>query len=265
MKKNKKQSLLWQVDGTSLAGTSYLFGTMHVKNNKAFKKRAVVYDKILACEAFATEFDLEEVNQSRDPAVFLMPQGLTLEHFIPIKKYQKLWKIFKKVAGLNLDHLKHLQPLVIINFIDEVILSTDMPLSLDAHLWEFAQQSNVKTMGIESFLEQIQILQQIPLDYQIEALIAIGKNISRHRRNLIKMAEMYEREELTQLYKTARKGGRNLKRLLLDNRNHIMADRLFHQFQEHSLLFAVGAGHLAGENGLLRLLKLRGLKVKPVY
>lgn len=265
MIKNKKQSLLWRVDGPGLAGTSYLFGTMHIKNNKAFNKREIVYEKILACEAFATEFDLEEVKENRNPAVFLLPNGQTLDALIPPKKYEKLRKVLKKVAGLNLDQLKHLQPLVITNLIDEVILSTDMPLSLDAQLWAFAQQANIKTLGIETYQEQIGILQQIPLHYQIEALISIGKNISRHRRNLIRMAEMYEREELTLLHKTARKGGRNLKRILLDDRNIIMANRLLHHFQNYTLLFAVGAGHLTGENGLLRLLKFRGLKVKPVY
>ena len=265
MQRRRKQSLLWQVDGPMLAGTSYLFGTMHIKNNKAFKKKEVVYEKILACDAFATEFDLDEVNQARDPGIFLLPFGQTLDQLIPPKKYAKLRKIIQKVAKFDLDQFRHLQPIVITNLIDEVILSTDMPLALDAHLWNFAQQSNVRTIGIETFEEQIRILKKIPLQYQVDALVAMGKNISRHRRNIIKLAEMYEREDLAQLHKTARKGGRELKRLLIDNRNLIMANRLFARFQEHTLLFAVGAGHLSGENGVLRLLKFRGLKVKPVF
>lgn len=265
MKKNKKQSLLWQVEGATLAGTSYLFGTMHIKNKMAFKKREVVYEKILSCEAFATEFNLDEISQHRNPTVFLMPSGQTLDDFIPPKKIAKLRRILKKVAGIDLAYLKHLQPLVITNLIDEVILSTDMPLSLDAHLWAFAQKANIKTIGIETYKEQINILKRIPLEYQIEALISIGKNISGHRRNLIRLAEMYEKENLALLYKKARKGGRNLRRILLDDRNIVMANRLIEHFEEHTLLFAVGAGHLAGKNGLLRQLKLRGLKVKPVY
>ena len=76
MRKKKKQSLLWRIDGDHLPGTSYLFGTMHVKNQKAFKKQDMVYAKMLTCQAFATEFDLDEISQARDPSIFLLPFNL---------------------------------------------------------------------------------------------------------------------------------------------------------------------------------------------
>jgi uncharacterized protein YbaP (TraB family) len=43
-----------------------------------------------------------------------------------------------------------------------------------------------------------------------------------------------------------------------------MAHRLNLMVREQSLFAAIGAGHLAGEKGVLRLLKKQGLKLKAI-
>ncbi|HHH50556.1 MAG TPA: hypothetical protein ENK52_06225, partial [Saprospiraceae bacterium] len=62
--KKRKNSLLWKLERADCPSPAYLFGTMHVKDKKAFQFLSLIQEKILLCEAFATEFNLEEARFS---------------------------------------------------------------------------------------------------------------------------------------------------------------------------------------------------------
>lgn len=260
--KNRKQSLLWKIDGEGLPGPSYVFGTMHVMDQRAFKYRESVYATIADCDLFATEFPLNEMGSFTGAEVLSLPDGMTLEDLMTPKKYLKLRKIFKKAAGIELNLFRHSLPIMVTNILTEQILSKDMPVSLDEHLWNYAQNLGKELTGIETFREQIDILQKIPLDYQLESLIGIGKNFKRYRKDLLKMANLYENGDLMQLHKKGKKGAQGLRRLLIHDRNEIMAGRIAGIASEKTVFCAIGAGHLAGKKGILRLLKLKGFKVR---
>ena len=51
---------------------------------------------------------------------------------------------------------------------------------------------------------------------------------------------------------------------LLDERNQKMADRIIRLYEQDSTFVAIGALHLPGEQGVLRLLEQRGYRVTPV-
>ena len=52
---------------------------------------------------------------------------------------------------------------------------------------------------------------------------------------------------------------------MLDNRNLNWIPKLEDWMSKKSLFVAVGAGHLAGENGVIHLLRNKGYKVEPVF
>ena len=263
-KKNKKNALLWKIEGKTLPGYSYLFGTMHVKDQRAFTLMNDVYPKIDACESFATEFNLEEMDLNFDLELTGLENGQSLQDLIRPKNYHKIRKIFRKATGLDIIHFDQTQPLIVANVINERILSKDMPVSLDMHLWNYAKVQEKITLGIETFQEQINILKKIPLDYQIKMLLAMGKNFKSHRKSIIKMTRQYEKADIRQLYKSGLKSAGGLKHLLIYDRNILMAERIGRYIEEQTMFCAIGAGHLAGKYGVLRLLKKQGFKVKPV-
>lgn len=259
-----KHSLLWSINGDGLPGTSYLFGTMHVKDDRAFRHQEKVYGAMDQCDAFATEFNLEEMAQNAGAGIMDLADGQSLAELLPPKAYKKVNKYFQKVTGLELSHFDNAQPILITNLISERILSEDNAMVLDHQLWEYARQQDKILLGIESFEEQMQILAKIPLDYQVKNLTWIAKNFKRFRRQLLKMTELYAEGNLQQLHKSAKKSLKGLRKLLLYDRNYIMAERIGAMIQEQTLCSAIGAGHLGGKKGVLRLLKQQGLVVKPV-
>ena len=205
---------------------SFLFGTMHVRDHRAFRNRDLVFAQIDACESFATEFNLQESNSFETFKHMQLPTGKRLPDYYSERQYAKMKRILLKAAQLDLSLLENLQPILISNLIADSILSNDMPHSLDMHLFEYAKSQDKTILGIETFEEQLQILRKIPLEYQLKALLWLSKHISQHRRQLTQMARLYEEGNPQKIYKNAKKNAGNLRKVLLYNRNEIMAERI---------------------------------------
>jgi uncharacterized protein YbaP (TraB family) len=78
------------------------------------------------------------------------------------------------------------------------------------------------------------------------------------------MTADYETSDIQKIFKSAKKSTKGLRKVLLYDRNKIMAQRIAVMAKEQSIFVAIGAGHLGGQKGVLRLLKKNGLKIRPV-
>lgn len=216
------------------------------------------------CKGFATEFSLDEVDPVLLSKFSLLPEGQLLSDHLSEKKIKKLERVLVKSLGLPLRSLMRMKPLMIINLISERILAEYHPVSMDHELWQAALKKGKDLEGIETFEEQLQVLQKIPLEYQLKNLRSVVKNIGQYRKQLLHLAEVYDTGDIQQLYKVSKKGMGSIRKLMLLDRNHLMADRIFEKIQNKSMFCAIGAGHLAGKEGVLRLLKKKGVTVKPI-
>ena len=216
------------------------------------------------CEDFATEFDLGEANPVLIAQHAKLPDNRSLTDFITPKKLIKLERIFLKTAGLPIGGLLRTKPLFITNLLTEKILTEDNSVAMDSELYQLAKEMDKECMGIETFEEQLMVLNKIPLEYQVKSLLKIGRNISQFKKGLKRMYTVYESGDVQKIHKMAKKGIGGLRKLMLYQRNVVMTDRFFKIIQEKSIFCAIGAGHLGGKQGVLRLLKQRGLTVKEV-
>lgn len=262
--KSNKQTLLWEITRADLPGISYVFGTMHVKDERVFRRLAAVYQAIEKCSAYAAEFDLQDAGEGLDARLFALPAGVSLDQLIPTKKYEKLRRVLLKMLQIDIDLLKYNLPLLLSNLIEERLLANNMPYSLDEHLWQCANQSDKATYGIETLQEQLQVLQQIPIKTQLQGLLSTVRNFTRYRHHLLKMADWYDQGDIQQLYQGTRRGTHGLRRILLYDRNAVMAHRIADLIQQQTTFCAIGAAHLAGQKGVLRLLKRKGFHLQPL-
>lgn len=261
---HKKQSLLWQIHSEFSEVPSYVFGTMHIKNSIFFSHLEQVYAAIDETEYYAAEYDLSEAQQGLSPLLFHLPDGKVLSDYIKGKKYHKLQSIIKKAFGIDLDQVQNLLPIFITNLLTQHILAQNSSISLDEHLWNYAQQQEKKCTGVERFQEQIEILQNIEVEKQIKMLLDIGKNVSKYRRQILRLSEIYQKGDARLLYQITKKSSGKLRKLMLYQRNEIMADRIANFTNKTSIFASIGAAHLAGEKGVLRYLKQKGFSVKPI-
>lgn len=254
--------MLWEIKSDKLTQSSYLFGTMHAKSAQAYLYFELAKKYLLTCIEFAGEIDLSLISLEADS--FAMHNDFDLEQYIGVKKFQKLSQKVNKYFSVSLSDLKHLKPLITLNMLQESSMQNVHTHALDYELKEFAQANGLKLSGIESFQEQQTIFNAITIDDQVNMFVNMLKNISKSNKSFQKMLKYYDKAALNAMYKISLKSLGKQKKLLLLDRNIIMAERIFNKIQDSHCFVAIGAAHLGGSKGVLNLLSKKGLELRPI-
>lgn len=259
-----KNSLLWVISPKNGGPDSYLFGTMHVRDLRAFEWLEPAVNCLEHCDVFATEFDFSDTDSAAVSAVLQLPPDTSLDQLLKPGVWRNLEFYCRKKLKTPVEHIRFLHPMTVSMALTNDLVSSEAPLSLDETLWEQARALGKRTAGVETFAEQLDTLKRIPFDLHLKNLIWLLKNHSRQKRRLKKMFRWYRAGDIRKLYRAAKKDAKGMRKLLLYERNMIMARRFAEMARQESLFCAVGAGHLYGQKGLLRILKKAGFTVKPV-
>lgn len=261
LENTRKVGLLWELSlGEGAIGPSYLLGTMHVRDQRAFGAFDRATALLQECEALALELDLGGP-QGYSPEV---PAGPSLRALVSPKKLSRLAQAFKKQLGIDLYKVAHWPPSLVANWLQLQLLEQEQPLALDEALYEAAREMGKPVIGLESLSEQQEVMQQIPPAGSLQSILGLGRNLSAHRRAMRKMAESYAREDLPCLHRQAKRSIGGMRPLMLYDRNVRMARRLAAHAASSRVFAAVGAGHLWGGKGMLRHLRHLGYSIRPL-
>lgn len=260
----KKESLLWRITPADGGPASYLFGTMHVRDLRAFKGLDLALRHLEECTVFATEFDFSETDPVALASALAIPGGRDLEQCLSPQAWRNLQHYSQKKFGMDAEQFRTQHPMSVSTALSMAFLLEESAHSLDETLWQYAKNSGKRTTGVESFADQLETLRTIPFEQHVKGLTWLLKNYQRHKQRLKKMMDRYSNGEIQALYKSAKKDAKGMRKILIFRRNKLMVNEFARIAQEEPLFCAVGAAHLAGEKGMLRLLKKQGFKVKPV-
>ena len=260
-------AVLWQV--VSPQGiSSFLLGTMHVRDLHAFRD----IDKIKRCIDF-TEVYFSEIEMAptsvgagidKISQFQRLPDGRSLLSYISENKYHRLRNSILKAFGLDIDYFKGLYPLIISNIIQTSILNNTSDIILDFYLYQYANDKGKTLKYLESQEEQLSFFRDIPMNYQIKSLLQLGRQPSRAKKQINSLVTDYAQKNTRNLYQRSKNQLGKLRPLLLYQRNEKMARVLIEDLQNTSAFVGVGAAHLFGYKGILRLMKKEGYKIIPV-
>ena len=121
--------------------------------------------------------------------------------------------------------------------------------------------------GLESIQFQASLFDSIPYDRQAKDLIKYIDSMETYQKNTLEMVDVYRKQDLQKLDSLMLKSDPGMEEfmdLLLYSRNRKWVQQMPNFMMEGSLLFAVGAGHLPGEQGVINLLRKKGFKVTPM-
>lgn len=260
-------TLLWRISGNGLTQSSYLFGTIHLKDKRLFNFDDSVYHSIEKCEGMAMEVNPDEMiafhlnktldeEQNRNK----LKDVLNKEDY---KKYEKrLADKFKKPASevSAADILKEKS-----KWTTEMFEKGEMQTFVDAYLYGLARKQGKWVGGIEDIADQSGLLDNID-NSDIEYLLAPDNKSDGTNKVLEEMIKLYLKQDLDgihQFMQNRLSGETNDK--LLTRRNVKMARRMDSLSAIRTMFFAVGAAHLHGDSGVIALLKSRGFTVQPVF
>lgn len=259
-----KSSLIWSVRHHDRQHESFLVGTMHVSDERAFVHFPHVLDRMSQVGSFYGEVDLDQLRSTVDPAAFIIPGGQPLSQIWSNKKWHRFDRTLKMALGLDLIQFDQLAPILLLNEMTLRMLNHERELPLDLALWNEANSRDLRLGGLETIAEQAATMASLEASMQIKMLERALKNVSGLRKKTERLIELFQKGEIHRLHKLTRKDLGAMKHILIDERN----ERMAHRFQEHHMdmpiMAAIGAGHLSGEKGMIHQLKTKGLNAKPV-
>lgn len=256
-----ENSVLWEVSGNGLTKPSYLFGTVHMICGKDFVMKPKVVEAFSKTSKLALEVNMDdpdEMNVIQQMAIGKEP----LSKKLTAKQITELEAVLKKSGGVSLAQVD--------NYTLETVMSLLFVKSFgcpDLKFYEMefvgkAKESNKPIVGLEKAIEQMDLLNKSFTD---DELISYLQQIDPDMSNT--MTKDYTNEDINRLYAvTTNKElmSVNTKKILLDNRNENWLKIMPVMMEKESVFFAVGAAHLAGELGVINLLKKAGYAVKPI-
>lgn len=260
--------LLWKVSGHGLERPSFVVGTVHSRDARAYGQVPQLLAIIQGQDAVAGELDLTAgPATSRVMAeAILMPPGTELADLLPSAKLKRVRKAMDAELGPMALLAGRMKPFFVAAFLGEKSMGADSALVLDHYLQVKAKELGKSVVGVETVEEQIAAVDRIPLQEQADMLYQlVRKDVD--GKDMDRLLQAYAAQDLGRLAELVAKGvpsGAMGRQLLLD-RNGLMAARMDSLLQAGSTyLFAFGAAHLPGGQGVLELLRGQGYSVEAV-
>ncbi|MDQ3191633.1 MAG: TraB/GumN family protein [Bacteroidota bacterium] len=259
------KSLLWEISGNGLSEPSYLYGTMHTADKRVFNFKRGVIEAFNNAQAFAMELDFEKSIKFNLIEKLIMDSGYTIQSLLSEEEYAKVSAFFRDSLKQNVMMYNKMQPMFLASMVSQRNLKKDMGEPLDLYFNSLAKEQNKQIYGLETMEEQINAFSSISYKEQAEALLDAVENSEQGKNEMEQMLEDYISGDLDKLLNMTKdkEMSEDFIEIFLTKRNRIMAERAEVIMKEKSVFIAVGAAHLAGEQGLISLFQNKGYRVWP--
>ncbi len=269
-----QEGLLWKIEKKGQSSASYVFGTIHmIPKEKYFLPPGfnVAFNK---CSRIFMEIDMDDMNDlSKIMGIMdkvFMEDDKKLSDLLQEEEYSKIKDYFDHM-GLPMMMLDRMKPL----FLNALAGTDGNPMALkdgsyksyEMELSQMAEKSNKELLGLETIDFQLSIFDKIPYKVQAKMLFdAVSADSSKSDHTDV-MFDQYVKQDLHQMSESIETGDLSLKpylSLLLFERNKDWIPKMKAEMEKGSCFFAVGAGHLGGQGGVLQLLSNEGYSISRV-
>lgn len=253
--------LLWKAESPS-GKTSYLFGTMHSDDARINEFSPDLVQAIAASDTF-----MVEVLPSQNPASLYMKDA-NLAQLLTEEEYDKLVQL-ADFHAMRTEDAARMKPWLL-----AVIFDLPKPhtiFSQDIQLLGIAENYGKKVNGLEQPEQHFATLDSFSLDEQLVMLRAVLKRSQEEKeRDFEALLNAYltgDTRKIAGLDDQLTEGmlpkalWEKMRTKFLDERNVRMAQSIIETSGQGSAFIAVGASHLAGQDGLLARLRQAGFKL----
>lgn len=262
-------SLLWRIVPPGGTHASYLYGTVHSRDDRAFQFGDSVLPALDRCATVAGELDLTADKQMAMALMttMRMPDGKKLADLYKKRQWERVEVMMKERFGVMAPMVNSVKPFFILAMFSEGDMGSDREVVLDQYLQQRGQANGQRVIGIETVSEQLAALDAISLPEQADMLLKYVDN-GGYPGTMDAMLNAYARQDLEALVQEGLKAGgmpEEFERSLLTERNLRMVERMHVLLQEDSsTFFLIGAAHLPQPNGLIAGLRAKGHSVEAV-
>jgi uncharacterized protein len=262
------KSLLYEISGNGLTQPSYLYGTIHIICKDDFVMTEATKQKFTEAQQVYLELDLDDPKMMPDMMKSMyMTDGSTIKNLLSEPEYQKVSQFFKDSLKINIGAMDKMKPFVLSSMTLPKMLSCPTQ-SYEETFVKMAKAEKKEILGLETVDEQFGAVDKMGMKKQADMmLVQMVDNWNDGKKLIHNMIEDYKKQDIELLLEDMAKSkssNTEFQKDLLENRNENWIPRIAKIAKEKPTFFAVGAGHLGGEKGVVALLKKQGYSVKAV-
>ena len=279
--------LLWKISGNGLQKPSYIIGTYHlapvsftdsIKGLKAaLDASEQVYGEIVMADLTSPE------NQQKAQAAMMLPDGQTLDKLFTADEMTRINALVKSVLGVDMTNpmvaqqLGKLTPYALQVQLGVLIYLKKHPgfnpnEGFDSYFQKEAAAKGKGIGGLETFDFQINTLyKSATMERQKQLLLCMADNLEFTEEQTENVVKAFFTQDLDGIEKAMDAKLNNTcdgtpeeKETLIYSRNDNWMKQMPEIMKQKGTFFAVGAGHLPGERGLLAQLKKAGYTVEGI-
>jgi uncharacterized protein YbaP (TraB family) len=275
--------LLWRIDKPGLE-PSYLFGTIHSTDDSALEIARRAAELIKGAKIVATELGGPiDVIEKANITASMLAKALdrdhdTFEGVIPPED-RKSVEIFVTAHGYPVEFAHHLKPwflavLAALPACEAKREALDLP-EVDQLLAQTAKDSGVTVVGLETPQGQLDALSSMRPEVAALLLVVAARQPAMNDDLYATMLQLYRESRPSEilpvsdliggLSEAERSAQDEFMRVMLVDRNAVMADRAAPLLASGGAFIAVGALHLSGKDGLVERFRADGYTVTKVW
>ena len=267
------KSILYKV--SSPTSTVYILGSIHLAKPELYPLKKPIEAAYKASDVLVVELDVTSphslsVIQTSMMTLGMYSQGQSLKSELTPQTY-KLLKNYLKKIGLSLEIMQPMRPWTVmlqLSSMEMMRLGYNPSLGIDMHFLGLAKQDGKDILELESAEEQMGFLskkdknfQDLLLRYTLEEMHELEPLLTK----MFKSWKAGDAQSLAKVVDTSLGVDPRLSEmydLLITKRNYAMTKKIQSYLKTNKNYFVVvGAGHVVGEEGIVRILKKRGYKV----
>ena len=278
--------ILYRISGNGLKSPSYIVGTYHLAPSSFADSIPGMRQAVEQTNQVCGELDMMDAFKPENTAKLLkaqmLPEGTTLSSLLTAEQLERLNALLLEVMGANLNdeafaaQMDKMTPaalsttLSLQSYIKRAESFNPMDL-IDNYFQMLALQSGKTVKGFETVDFQMGILFGESLEKQVSDLMCMVDHFEEADEMVNRITTAYFSQNLKQIEEAFEEESKidcgmspEDEDILLNNRNSNWIEMMPDMMTEQPTLFVVGAGHLCGEKGVLKLLEGAGYTVEGV-
>ena len=265
----EKGSLLWEITGNDLSQSSYLFGTMHLIEKEYFLFPKKLKKTLLKSDVLVME--LAGLTDQTKAMQYIMLKGdKTFFDFFNQSETDSIYVWAQEKMGMDSTMFK----MAFNKFKPFVVTQAAMQMSFagktesyEQTFEKIAKEEEIELKGLETIEFQISLFDDLTDEQQAEMIMESIRTPDEATQFMKRMMQLYANQYVDALYQLMEEEGGVISEeqaSFLDERNANWIPLIEDIIKTQRAFIAVGAGHLGGPKGVIRLLEARGYELKPV-
>ncbi|BFG69558.1 TraB/GumN family protein [Sediminibacterium sp. KACHI17] len=262
-----KNSLLWMISGKDLSRPSFVFGTFHMMCRSDFSITDKLKEKLQNTEQFYGELDMDDPTLQMSLMGKMRLKDKTLKDLMSESEFSAISEQFQRITGMSFQMFNQFTPFMPLSLLTMSSIECADKVQPESEFVKLAQEKKLPILGLETIDDQIAAINSQPLDSQLHSLKRMVLSYDSVKQVMTKMVDVYKQNNADKLYdfiKENSNGNDQFETDMLIKRNKRWIPVIEKAIHEKPSFFAVGAGHLGGNEGVLELLRKQGYTLTPV-